>query len=64
MDPSAIAIDVDYGTGWTHVMLAILFAPTNRRMRYLRGLCSAKLANFLDFFSIFTFSLYCQTKVI
>ena len=23
MDPSAIAIDVDYGTGWTHVMLAI-----------------------------------------
>ena len=29
MDPSAIAIDVDYGTGWTYVMLAILFAPTN-----------------------------------
>ena len=24
MDPSAIAIDVDYGTGWTHVMLIIL----------------------------------------
>jgi hypothetical protein len=24
MDPSAIAIDVDYGTGWTHVMLVIL----------------------------------------
>jgi hypothetical protein len=24
MDPSAIAIDVDYGTGWTYVMLVIL----------------------------------------
>ena len=24
MDLGAIAIDVDYGTGWTHVMLVIL----------------------------------------
>ena len=47
MDPSAIAIDVDYGTGWTHigyiayVSTMRVFVPTNCHRRYLRGLCSA-----------------------
>ena len=49
MDTSAIAIaiDVDYGTGWTHIGYTAsvstmrVFAPTNCNRRYLRGLCSA-----------------------
>ena len=41
MDPSAIAIDIDYGTGWTHIgyiasQLWRVFAPTNCHRRYLK----------------------------
>ena len=58
IDPSAIAIDVDYGTGWAHVgYIALTDVFDINNSKYVQQVIDVhlvQLANFLDFFpSIF-----------